>query len=380
MSALEVSRLGASAFVGGVAGLQLVVSAGGTRSWRLFYRVAGGDGRRRAMGLGRYPIVTLADGRDRAAKALALAANGEDPREARRAAVRRRELTVARAIDDYLATCASSNDVKTVRDKRSAFATHLIPRLGDRSLSEVKKSAVLEVIDELADRPAIQRNLFAYVRHFFGWALERDLIDAHPLLGVRAPRPGAPRDRVLTDGEIVALWGASGVTADIARLSLLTAQRKGSIEAMCWPDVDLERGLWSAPAAHMKSGRPHEVPLSSMAVEVIARQRRLGAPHVFGVGTDGAKPYAGASNGFESLRRQVGSSDWRLHDVRRTAVTLAQRGGGSIEEISALTQHKRPGVIGVYARHAYADEKRRVVELIEREVGRMLDADAGQYI
>lgn len=66
--------------------------------------------------------------------------------------------------------------------------------------------------------------------------------------------------------------------------------------------------------------------------------------------------------------RETGLGDWRTHDLRRTAVTLAQREGCSIEEIRALTQHRVLGVIGVYARHAYTDEKRKVANAVAARI------------
>lgn len=161
---------------------------------------------------------------------------------------------------------------------------------------------------------------------------------------------------------------------------MLTAQRRGSIEMMRWDQVDLERRLWSIPAFSMKSGRAHDVPLSDPAIAELKQMPRLGGPYVFGIRSDGLNPYAGASNGMEGLRVQLygkewcqsGQGDWRTHDLRRTAVTLAQREGCSIEEIRALTQHRTPGVIGVYARHAYADEKRQVVDKIATRIAPVL--------
>ena len=67
---------------------------------------------------------------------------------------------------------------------------------------------------------------------------------------------------------------------------------------------------------------------------------------------------------MEGLRRILGNPDWRLHDLRRTAVTLAQREGCSLDAIRALTQHKSSGIIGVYARHAFEDEKKAVANAI----------------
>ncbi len=372
LSARAVEQLKKSAFVGGVAGLQLVVSPGGTRSWRLFYRVAGGDGRRLGMPLGRYPEVSLGEARKRAADALARAADGVDPKAARREQVEKARVLVTDAIYRYLEVCSATNDPKTLRDKRSAFENHFIPALGLHPLVNLKKAEILALLDAAADRPAIRRNLYTYLRHFFVWATERDLIPTNPLLGVRPPKPVAARERVLSDAEIRALFRAEGTMADIARLSLLTAQRKGSIEALRLEHIDFDAATWLVPAHSMKSGKPHLTPLTPMALALITERPRLAGPYLFGVGSDGAKPYAGASNGFESLKRQVGYSDWRLHDLRRTAVTLAQRGGAPLDAVRALTQHKTAGVIGVYARHAFEDEKRLVAETIEAEIKQIL--------
>jgi integrase len=71
---------------------------------------------------------------------------------------------------------------------------------------------------------------------------------------------------------------------------------------------------------------------------------------------------------------ETGQGDWCTHDLRRTAVTLAQREGCSIEEIRALTQHRIPGVIGVYARHAYTHEKQKVVDRIGDRVAGILSS------
>ena len=69
------------------------------------------------------------------------------------------------------------------------------------------------------------------------------------------------------------------------------------------------------------------------------------------------------------------ASDWRLHDLRRTAVTLAQRGGAGIDEIKALTQHKVAGVIGVYARHGYEKERRFVVDTVNVQITKILERE-----
>ena len=233
-----------------------------------------------------------------------------------------------------------------------------------------------------------------YIRHFLVWAMEREHIEMHPLYGVRPPRAGMSRDRVLTDEEVRHFWRVSGECGDLARLALLTAQRQQSLAHMQWRHLDLERGLWSVPADNMKSGKPHVVPLSASAIEILNNRKRLDGPYVFGVGSNGERPFNGFSNGMESLRKTVvrepnqkgkrlsaaykvdrrkralerRETQWRFHDLRRSAVTFAQRAGASLDAVKALTQHKTAGVIGIYARHAFTSEKRTVATLIEQEV------------
>jgi len=381
LSDREVRALTETASVGGAPGLECVVSPKGTRSWRLLYRVKGdADLRRRSIGLGRYPGVSLAEARLRAQDALRLASDGQDPQTARTKRVREHDVLFSECMMEYLDWCGGVNAAGTVADKRSLASNHLLPRFGDLPIRTIERAEIVALLDALAAQPARRRAAYSYLRHFFQWAVEREHVAHNPCLAVRSPRLVASRDRVLTEDEMRALWQADSVFAHISRLSLLTAQRRGSIEQMRRDQIDLAARIWSIPASGMKSGRAHDVPLSDRAIAELRAIPPLAGPYVFGVGSDGWKRYAGASNGMDGLRtqlygkdwRETGQGDWRTHDLRRTAVTLAQRLGCSIEEIRALTQHRIPGVIGVYARHAYTEEKRRVVDRIAGQVAGML--------
>ena len=363
MTALDVQRLTKTGFVGGAPGLQLVVSPGGTKSWRLFYRLPGLK-QRRSMSLGRYPGVSLSDARKVAQDKLALASSGTDPKAALIEQVAERDLKVSSALDQYLNWCVANNGGKTVKSKTSTFKTHLRPTYGSLPLSELTRRRIANLIDGLSDKPATRRQLYLYTSHFLSWAMARDLIDSNPIYGLQAPKPVGTRERVLTDTEIKSLWGASGTMATIAKLCLLTAQRKGSVEAMRWDEIDFDRKTWTVPATSMKSNKLHVVPLSANALAILRDWHQLDGPYLFGVGSNGEKPFAGTSKSMKRLRAELSDADWRLHDLRRTAVTLAQRQGCSLDSIRALTQHKTAGVIGIYARHGFEHEKLAVAEAI----------------
>lgn len=386
-TATQVDRLRTTSFVGGVPGLELRVSPAGARAWRLFYRLPG-DTRRRVMPLGRYPVVSLAEARRRATEALVIVSEGDDPQHRRAEKVTTTSVTVGAALDLYLEHTAIENHPNTVSDKRRAMKNHVRPRFGSTPLALMKRGDWVKILDGLGAIPATRRSLYLYLHHFLGWAVERDMIEANLLAGIRPPRAVPSRDRVLSDDEIRAMWPQVSEIGDLARIALLTAQRRNSIASMRWRDIDFDRAAWVIPASDMKSGTLHEVPLSATALAIIERRPQLGGPYVFGVGTDGERPFNGFSNGVEILRRPASPSSpgkgpppkatddslspWRFHDLRRTAVTLAQRAGAPLDAIRALTQHKLAGIIGIYARHAYTDEKREVALHIEAMVKAIL--------
>ncbi|MEQ8301073.1 MAG: integrase arm-type DNA-binding domain-containing protein [Hyphomonas sp.] len=369
----QVQALQATTSVGGIPGLECVVSPTGTKSWRLLYRLTGDtSARRRSLGLGRYPTVGLAEARQRSAEALRLASEGTDPKHEREEKARKRDLTVSQAVEEYLAWCRMNNVAATAQDKQSVFKNHVLKRLGSSPLVSITRKDIAAILDKLGDRPARRRTAYSYLRHFFQWTAEREFIDANPCLVIRTPKTVPARERVLSDDEIRSLWTGTSVLSIMARLQLMTAQRIGSIGRMRWEDLDLQNNIWHIPAQDMKSGKSHGVPLSDPAVTLLSDWPRLTGPHLFGVGSDGSKAFNGRSKGMLRMRKSGAASDWRLHDLRRTAVTLAQRGGAGIDEIKALTQHKVAGVIGIYARHSYEKEKRAVVDLIGMQITTIL--------
>ncbi len=369
----QVQTLQATTSVGGVPGLECVVSPSGTKSWRLLYRVTGDtSARRRSLGLGRYPTVGLAEARQRSNEALRLASEGTDPKHEREEKARKHDLTVSQAVDEYLAWCRMNNVAATAQDKQSVFKNHVLRKLGSSPLVSITRKDIANILDKLGDRPARRRTAYSYLRHFFQWAAEREFIDVNPCLVIRTPKTVAARERVLTDDEIRSLWTGTSVLCAMARLQLMTAQRIGSIGRLRWQDLDLKGMIWNIPAHDMKSAKSHAVPLSDRAVLLLSGWPQLPGPYVFGVGSDGAKGFNGRSKGMMHMRKSGIAGDWRLHDLRRTAVTLAQRGGAGIDEITALTQHKVAGVIGIYARHGYEQEKRSVVDIVGRQITNIL--------
>src|SRR4029077_11205566 len=136
------------------------------------------------------------------------------------------------------------------------------------------------VLDAMHDRGVTAGALrtFADLRAMVRWGVGRGDIEHDPFAVMKAPDALPPRERVLSDDEIKTLWKAwptvlQAPTAIALKLVLATGQRIGEVAGMTVDELDLERRLWTLPAARTKNGHSHEVPLSDLALELIAEAR-----------------------------------------------------------------------------------------------------------
>jgi integrase len=204
----------------------------------------------------------------------------------------------------------------------------------------------------------------------FAWAIGEGLADANPVVGTNKATDEIARDRVLSDNEIGLVWrhAGAGQYGAIVRLLLLTGQRREEVAAMHWSELDLGQAVWSLPKERTKNGRPHDVPLSHPAIEILQRQaKQPGRGLVFG---EGSGPFSGWSKAKASLDKRLHAagmvSPWRLHDLRRTVATRLADLGVQPHVAEAILNHlsgSKSGVAGVYNRATYAAEKRAVLTL-----------------
>jgi integrase len=222
----------------------------------------------------------------------------------------------------------------------------------------------------------------AYLRKMLSWAVERGIITASPAAGVGAPGGEETRDRVLAPGELAAVWRACDALGwpfgPLVQLLIVTAQRRDEMAHMAWPDLDLERRLWTLPRALTKADRVHEVPLAALALEIIQSTPKIGADGLlFPANRHGgpARPVSGFSKAKARLDRLSGVTGWRLHDLRRTAASEMARLGHPPHVVAAILNHSpgsTQGITAIYNRHRYGDEKRQALAAWGRELERVL--------
>ena len=351
-------------------GFGIRISSQGTKSFVLLYRVAG---RPRRLTLGRFPILGLGKARKLAVEALTAVAEGEDPgtsKSERSNTVR--EETFGSAVSEFVEAYVKRKN-RRWEETAAILEREFVVPWGRRDLREITKRDVHEVIDGIVARGTNRaaNRAFAHVRKLFNWCVERGTLDQSPCSGLRMPTKEVSRDRVLSDAELARIWAATNQIGYpygyVVQTLILTAQRRDEV-AGC--ELDLVSGLWSMPADRNKSGRPHELPLTPLVVQILTSIPRLHEVLVFPA-RDRDGPLSGFSKWKARLDELSHVLGWTLHDLRRTAATGMARLGVAPHVVERILNHTSGtfgGVAGVYNRFGYLPEMRGAMELFSQHV------------
>ncbi|MGB3489829.1 MAG: tyrosine-type recombinase/integrase [Xanthobacteraceae bacterium] len=352
-----------------VVGLLIRVSASGGKVWYAVCRIRG---KARRIKIGTYPILSLADAREKARELLRDVQLGKLDEE------RREVLTFGEVTPQFIELYAKprNRSWKSTERVLTKFS-----RLNHKPIDEIRRHHIVSILDEMTTIGITvgANRALAAVKKLFAWCVDRGTIEINPVAGLKAPAKEVSRDRVLADEELAAYWkscNAEGFPfAQFGQILLLTGQRRGEVAGMCWSEIDFERRVWTIPAKRAKNATQHTVPLAPLVVELLKSiPHFLNSDLVFT--TTGKTPISG----FGRLKRRftmgVSGDAWRLHDLRRTMATNMALAGIQPHIIEAVLNHKSgivSGVAAIYNRHAYLDEKRdaldkwstRVIELLK---------------
>jgi len=359
---------------GGARALRTVVQPSGHKSFAVRYRNAAGRARKLTLPAG----ITLAAARKLAADAMLEVAQGRDPatakQDARHGARFKADDTVERLAEQYIEQYAKRRTrPNSWRGTVAVFRNDVLPAWGKRSVHEIRRRDVIEILDKIAtDRPSMANRAKSALSHFFRWLLDRDVITASPCVGVKAPTPATARDRTLDDDEIRRLWRAADSLDDRAgvciKLLILTGQRRSEIAGLRWSEVDGD--ALALPAERMKGKQAHVLPLSTQAAALI-ESMPCASEHVFNT------PITRFARIKQRLDSHMGDVPaWTVHYIRRAVASGLARLGVSLPVIEKILAHRSgsfKGVAGVYQRHSFLPEMtaamQRWADHIEQLVG-----------
>jgi integrase len=326
-------------------------------------------GAKKRVPLGSCDAISLAAAREATKALMGDVAKGRDPAAARKKAAQeaRRKaahdaLTLGALIEQWealgLADRRPRYQTETVRALRYAFADHL-----KTPAAELGRAIVVHKLDSLskAGKTAMASRTAAYGRACYQWAIKRGSLSTNPFHALPLAAV-VKRERVLTDDELRAIWRGTerpGSFNSIVRMLILTGQRREEVGAMRWDELDADPSTWVIPRARAKKAAGHLVPVSREAQALLSAHRRHEEADFVFPGERGV--FSGWSKAKAALDHESAVIDWRLHDLRRTMATGLQRLGVRLEVTEAVLGHvsgSRGGIIGVYQRHDWADEKR----------------------
>jgi integrase len=391
---------------GRVPGLYLSVLPSNLKQWTLRYRTQGKQ-RRLVLGeFGDYPKLTLSKARETAEKHRPQIREGADPVADRAAAKAIPVDTVGALTKEYKSKHVQVHHRRRDEEER-ILDVYVLPAWEDRSVRGLTRRDVRALVEPIADRaPVMANRVLAVVRRMLNFGVRRDWIEANPASLITKPGRENSRDRVLSDGELRALWkllerfpathekqapGRSRAKCDadgkafcpispalaaVQKVRLLTAQRGGEVVAMRWQDLDLRMpAWWTIPGEVAKNGQPHRVPLTTDVVKIIKAQcpdgEREPDSYVFVHIGDSVKDRAKKAGA--ALSRVLGF-EFRGHDLRRTAATRMAAARVPRQHISAVLNHVEngPTATRVYDRYSYDAEKRAALERWAKELSRIL--------
>jgi integrase len=357
-----------------IPGFGMRVSKVGTKTFMLMYRHRG---RSRRLTLGRYPVLSLADAREKALAALRQVNGGADPMleaEKRDDTSYQFDAVVTAYVERH---CKVHNKPSTARESERELRKHFLSEWGKRDIRDIQPAHVNKVIDRLMDNgtPSEANHALGVIKTLFRWCVDRDMLQVSPCLKVRKPAKHVSRSRVLTDYELVRVWRsfeAEGYPFGyMGKLLVLTGQRRGEVTEMRWSQIDDKRKTWTIPASLAKNNREHVLPLSDAAMAILRSVPRLSDERVFPARNNDANAISGFTRAKQRFDKLSEVTDWTIHDIRRTVATgLAQLGVAPhvIERVLNHVSGTFAGVAGVYNRFQYQDEMRAALELWARHV------------
>ena len=350
--------------------LYLFVAPGGSKSWVQRLTI---HGRRCDIGLGGFPVVSLAEARDMAYRNRKQARAGGDPlAEKRKARIPAFREAAEKTFESNRARWRSD---KTARNWEQGMKKHVLPKLGALRVDRIRREDVLRVLTPIwTAKPEVARKQRNRIRTVLAWCQAHGFIE-HNVAGemidgalptmpaVKSHFRALPYRELPAALETVATSNASVAARLCFRFLVLTATRSGEARGAVWLEINLETKEWRVPTTRMKAGAEHRVPLSDAALAVLEQSRMLRdrSGLVFPSVLRPGKPMSDMT--LTKVLRDNGLADLTtVHGLRSTFRDWCAETGKPREIAEAALAHAVPGVEGAYFRSDLFERRRLLMD------------------
>ncbi|EON2926205.1 tyrosine-type recombinase/integrase, partial [Escherichia coli] len=356
-------------------GLYLEVVPSGSRYWRMKYRF---NGKEKRMAFGVYPAVSLAQARALRDDAKKKLAEGIDPSLAKKEEKLVRDVQLNNTFQavalEWHGTKVSRWSEGYASDIIEAFNKDIFPYIGQQPVNEIKPLVLLNVLRRIESRGATEKAKKVRQRcsEVFRYAIVTGRAEYNPAADLTSAMSGHESKHYpfLTVEELPdffkALAGYTGSPLVVlaARLLILTGVRTGELRGAFWSEFDLEKAVWEIPAERMKMKRPHLVPLSTQALEIVQQLKVMSGqyPLVFPGRNDPRKTMSEAS--INQVFKRIGYTGRVTgHGFRHTMSTILHEEGFNTAWIETQLAHVDKNAIrGTYNHALYLEGRREMMQ------------------
>jgi len=356
-------------------GLHLLVRPNGSRLWRYRYRIGGVEN---LYAIGDYPQMSLQQARDARDAARALVKQGIHPsrqRKADRLVVNEAAANTFEVIGrEWIDLHRSHWSPGYLGQVEITLSRDVFPAIGGLPIRVITAAQILAIINHVAKRgaPNVAILILQWCGKIFRRAVSTLRADSDPTYALRGAvkKPKVQHKRALSAtelGELLNQIKPSEGTPEVRialQLLLLTFVRPGELRKALWSEFDLEKAEWRIPAERMKMRKPHLVPLSRQAIELLQqlRQEGVGGPYLFPNFRDRKRPMSPTT-----LNRKLNylgyAGKFSAHGFRATASTLLNEKGYRPDVIERQLAHAERNKVRASYNHAtYLDERREMMQ------------------
>lgn len=343
----------------------------GRRTYFIQYRNQFGGTRRKKIGV--HGIITADQAREEAKKLLGDVAKGKDPSQDFQQAKLKPifEELASRYLEVY---AKSEKKPKSFREDKKMLNNIILKRLGNKKVEEIATYDIQQLHHELRETSYMANRVRALLHKMFNLAIQWNWTTTNPASAIKKYQE-YKRNRWLNDEELQRLYDVldcyhNQSVANAIRLLILTGARKNEVLSATWDQFDLNKGVWTKPAHSTKQKKMEHLPLATQAISLLKKMVATAAsPYLF-PGKIPGKPLQDPKKAWETIRKQAGFPEVRIHDIRHTHASHLVSSGLSLSIVGKLLGHTQASTTQRYA-HLADEPLRQAAELFGNKVAKL---------
>jgi len=358
-------------------GLALRIKPNGSKIWVfVYYRPY--TKKRTSLSFGSYPTVSIAEARKRRNSARELLAKNIDPKDHRDEKDRLDSLAHSNTLEHigmkWLEVKKTKVSVDHAEDTWRSLELHIFPNLGKVPIHKITAVKAIEIIEPIAAKGSLEtvKRLCQRLNEIMVYAINSGLINTNPLAGIgkafQAPvkqhLPTLKPEQLPTLLATISVASIKLTTRCLIEWQLHTMVRPSEAAGTRWDEIDFDNSQWDIPAERMKRKKPHTVPLSTQALELLEVMKPVSAKTEFVFPSDrDRKKHTNPATANTAIKRMGFDKQLVAHGMRALASTVLNEEGFDPDIIEAALAHTgKNEVRNAYNRASYLERRKPVMQ------------------